>query len=104
MVDLTKTLFFLLTHSVSGVAEDLPNRLVDRHIQYGSAVAQQHGHRIRCHKSSPQSDRSVTTSCNHQLQRRIVVETFSSLKWDKKTLNMSLFADREERGLQFKGI
>lgn len=69
-----------MTHSISGVAEDLPNRLVDRNIQHSGAMTQQRSYGTCGHKSSPQSDCSVTTSRHHQLQRRIVVKTFSSLK------------------------
>lgn len=69
-----------MTHSISGVAEDLLDSLVDCNIQYSGAVTQQCSHRTRGHKWSPQSDCSVTPSCDHQLQRGIVVKTFSSLK------------------------
>lgn len=36
---------YLITHSISGVAEDLPHILVDCNIQYGGVVAQQRSHR-----------------------------------------------------------
>ncbi len=70
----------LMTHRISGVAEDLLSRLVDCNIQHSGVVTQQRSYRTCGHKSSPQSDCSVTTSCDHQLQRCIVVKTFSSLK------------------------
>ncbi len=69
-----------MTYSISGVAEDLPDTLVNGHIQDRGAVTEQCSYRTCGHKSSPESDSSVAASCYHQLQRCIVVKTLSSLK------------------------
>ncbi|KAG7226388.1 hypothetical protein INR49_013799 [Caranx melampygus] len=60
------------THSISGVAKDLTNRLVDCNIQYSSFVTWQCNYRTRGDVSSPQSDCSVATACDQQLQSGIV--------------------------------
>lgn len=86
------TPFALLTHSVSGVAEDSPRWLVDCHIQYSGAVAQQGCHRLWGHRASPQSDCSVAPAAHHQLQSGVVAKTFHFLHRDNKALDFS-FAD-----------
>lgn len=73
-----------LTHSISGVAKDLLHGLVDGNIQYSGAVTQQCGYRTSGDKPAPEPDRSVRTSCDHQLQRCTVVKAFNTLKRERE--------------------
>lgn len=80
----THTLSGSRTHAVSGVAEDLPRWLVDRHVQHGGAVAPQGSYGARVDERAPEPERSVAASGDQQLQSRAVVEALGSLEQDEK--------------------
>lgn len=79
-----------MTYSISGVAEDLPNDLINCNIQHSGAVTHQRSDRTCSHETGPQSDHSVTTTCDHQLQRCVVVKTFGPLQKETKRWHTKL--------------